>query len=108
MLPTLCKSITSKRLLFKKCWIVYLIVAVLHSKNTVKQKIYLAWQDQFDIPNSEELDRMKKEAKLQQDMEDQKRAINEELEIEYNEDAGVNLQSSSNLMPRITKRGRGH
>ncbi|KAF8389784.1 hypothetical protein HHK36_024303 [Tetracentron sinense] len=43
-----------------------------------KQKIYLARQDQFDIPNSEELDRMKKEnAKLQQELEDQRRAISE-------------------------------
>ncbi|KAI3971050.1 hypothetical protein MKX01_024697 [Papaver californicum] len=43
-----------------------------------KQKIYVARQDQFDIPNSEELDRMKKEnATLQQDLEEQKRAISE-------------------------------
>ncbi|KAI3882785.1 hypothetical protein MKX03_020785 [Papaver bracteatum] len=43
-----------------------------------KQKIYVARQDQFDIPNSEELDRMKKEnATLQQDLEEQKRAIGE-------------------------------
>ncbi|KAF5180368.1 Homologous-pairing protein 2-like protein [Thalictrum thalictroides] len=43
-----------------------------------KQKIYIARQDQFDIPNSEELDRMKKDnAKLQQELEDQKRAISE-------------------------------
>ncbi|KDP29390.1 hypothetical protein JCGZ_18311 [Jatropha curcas] len=43
-----------------------------------KQKIYLARQDQFDIPNSEELNRMKEEnAKLQQQLEDQKKAISE-------------------------------
>ncbi|XP_034699774.1 homologous-pairing protein 2 homolog [Vitis riparia] len=43
-----------------------------------KQKIYLARQDQFDIPNSEELSRMKEEnAKLQQQLEEQKRAISE-------------------------------
>ncbi|KAI3911049.1 hypothetical protein MKW98_015706 [Papaver atlanticum] len=43
-----------------------------------KQKIYVARQDQFDIPNSEELDRMKKEnATLQQDLEEQNRAIGE-------------------------------
>ncbi|KAJ9140720.1 hypothetical protein P3X46_031330 [Hevea brasiliensis] len=43
-----------------------------------KQKIYLARQDQFDIPNSEELNHMKEEnAKLQQQLEDQKRAISE-------------------------------
>ncbi|XP_010263415.1 PREDICTED: homologous-pairing protein 2 homolog isoform X2 [Nelumbo nucifera] len=48
-----------------------------------KQKVYLARQDQFDIPNSEELDRMKKEnAKLQQDLEDRKKAVSEvEAEI---------------------------
>lgn len=43
-----------------------------------KQKIYLARQDQFDIPNSEELCRMKEEnAKLQQELEEQKKAISE-------------------------------
>lgn len=43
-----------------------------------KQKIYIARQDQFDIPNSEELSRMKEEnAKLQKQLEDQKRAIAE-------------------------------
>lgn len=43
-----------------------------------KQKIYLARQDQFDIPNSEELSSMKEEnAKLQQQLEEQKRAISE-------------------------------
>lgn len=43
-----------------------------------KQKIYIARQDQFDIPSSEELDQMKKDnAKLQQELEDQKRAISE-------------------------------
>ncbi|RWR74978.1 pairing protein 2 [Cinnamomum micranthum f. kanehirae] len=43
-----------------------------------KQKIYLARQDQFNIPNSEELDRMKKEnSKLQEELVDQKRAIAE-------------------------------
>lgn len=43
-----------------------------------KQKIYLARQDQFDIPNSEELNHMKEEnAKLQKQLEDQNRAISE-------------------------------
>ncbi|KAK9091242.1 hypothetical protein Sjap_024419 [Stephania japonica] len=43
-----------------------------------KQRIYLARQDQFDIPNTEELDRMKKEnLKLQEELEESKRAINE-------------------------------
>ncbi|EEF33241.1 homologous-pairing protein 2 homolog [Ricinus communis] len=42
-----------------------------------KQKIYLARQDQFDIPNSEELNCMKDEnSKLQQQLQDQKKAIN--------------------------------
>lgn len=41
-----------------------------------KQKIYLARQDQFNIPNSEELDQMKKEnSKLQEELRDQKKAI---------------------------------
>lgn len=43
-----------------------------------KTKIYLARQDQFDIPNSEELAQMKEEnAKLQQELEERKRAISE-------------------------------
>lgn len=43
-----------------------------------KQKIYIAKQDQFNIPNGEELVRMKDEnAKLQQELEEQKRAVSE-------------------------------
>ncbi|CAN6550267.1 unnamed protein product [Malus baccata var. baccata] len=43
-----------------------------------KQKVYLARQDQFDIPNSEELSRMKQEnEKLQEQLGEQKRAISE-------------------------------
>ena len=50
----------------------------ISSKEYGKQKIYLARQDQFNIPNSEELSRMKeKNAKLQQQLEEQKRAISE-------------------------------
>lgn len=41
-----------------------------------KQKIYIAKQDQFDIPNNEELNQMKEEnAKLQEQLEEQKKAI---------------------------------
>lgn len=43
-----------------------------------KQKIYLARQDQFDIPNSEELTRMKEEnSKLQAELDEQKKAVSE-------------------------------
>ena len=43
-----------------------------------KQKIYLARQDQFDIPNGEELNKMKEDnARLQQRLDEQKRAIGE-------------------------------
>jgi 26S proteasome regulatory subunit (ATPase 3-interacting protein) len=43
-----------------------------------KQKIYLARQDRFDIPNNEELNRMKEEnAKLQEQLQEQRRAISE-------------------------------
>ena len=43
-----------------------------------KQKIYLARQDQFDIPNSEELNQMKEQnAKLQERLDEQKKAISE-------------------------------
>ncbi|KAL2667411.1 hypothetical protein AAZV13_01G067300 [Glycine max] len=48
-----------------------------------KQKIYLARQDQFQIPNTEELNHMKKQnADLQKQLEDQKKATSEvEAEI---------------------------
>jgi predicted transcriptional regulator len=43
-----------------------------------KQKIYIARQDQFNIPNGEELEEMKKaNAKLQEELVDQKKAISE-------------------------------
>lgn len=43
-----------------------------------KQKIYIARQDQFMIPNAQELDQMKKaNAKIQEELEDQKKAIHE-------------------------------
>ncbi|ONM08461.1 Homologous-pairing protein 2-like protein [Zea mays] len=43
-----------------------------------KQKIYIARQDQFHIPNGEELEEMKKtNAKLQEELMDQKKAISE-------------------------------
>lgn len=43
-----------------------------------KQKIYLARQDQFDIPDSEELSRMKEEnAKLQERLDEQRKATSE-------------------------------
>ncbi|XP_051149527.1 homologous-pairing protein 2 homolog [Andrographis paniculata] len=41
-----------------------------------KQKLYLARQDQFDIPNNEELNQMKEDnAKLQEQLNEQKKAI---------------------------------
>ncbi|KAL2546493.1 Homologous-pairing protein 2-like protein [Forsythia ovata] len=41
-----------------------------------KQKIYVARQDQFDIPNNEELNQMKEEnTKLQEQLDEQKKAI---------------------------------
>lgn len=41
-----------------------------------KQKIYLARQDQFDIPNNDELNQMKEEnAKLQEQFNEQKKAV---------------------------------
>ncbi|KAI3516759.1 hypothetical protein L1887_15770 [Cichorium endivia] len=47
-----------------------------------KQKIYLARQDQFQIPNTEELNQMKEEnAKLQEMLEEQKK-VNSQLEGE--------------------------
>lgn len=43
-----------------------------------KQKIYIARQDQFKIPNAQELDQMKKaNAKLQEDLEEQKKVTQE-------------------------------
>lgn len=50
----------------------------ISSKEYGKQKIYLARQDQFDIPDSEELNRMKEEnANLQEQLNEQKKAISE-------------------------------
>lgn len=43
-----------------------------------KQKIYVARQDQFDIPNNEELNQMKEQnASLQKQLEEQKKTISE-------------------------------
>lgn len=43
-----------------------------------KQKIYLARQDQFDIPNAEELDQMKKaNSKLQEELQLKNKTITE-------------------------------
>ncbi|KAK3146317.1 hypothetical protein QOZ80_3BG0264550 [Eleusine coracana subsp. coracana] len=43
-----------------------------------KQKIYIARQDQFDIPNAEELEELKKaNSRLQEELADQKKAISE-------------------------------
>lgn len=43
-----------------------------------KQKIYLARQDQFNIPNNEELNQMKEEnSKLQEQLGERKKAIAE-------------------------------
>lgn len=43
-----------------------------------KQKIYLARQDQFNIPDNEEVSKMKEEnANLQKLLDEQKRAISE-------------------------------
>ena len=43
-----------------------------------KQKIYLARQDQFDIPNGEELEEMKKaNSKLQEELAEQKKITSE-------------------------------
>ena len=43
-----------------------------------KQKIYVARQDQFEIPNNEELNEMKeKNANLQKQLEEQKKVIGE-------------------------------
>lgn len=43
-----------------------------------KQKIYLARQNQFNIPNNEELNQMKEDnAKLQEQLNEQKKAISD-------------------------------
>jgi 26S proteasome regulatory subunit, ATPase 3, interacting protein len=43
-----------------------------------KQKIYIARQDQFEIPNGEEVEEIKKaNIKLQEELADQKKAISE-------------------------------
>ncbi|CAM8998969.1 unnamed protein product [Rhodiola kirilowii] len=66
-----------------------------------KQKIYMARQDQFDIPNSEELSRMKEEnAELQKQLEEQKKLVSEvEGEIK-------GLQSNLTLQEIHTKKAQ--
>ncbi|KAL3824075.1 hypothetical protein ACJIZ3_020104 [Penstemon smallii] len=64
-----------------------------------KQKIYMARQDQFDIPNNEELNQMKQDnAKLQEQLGEQKKAI---LEVEGEMKA---LQSNLTLEEIQTKK----
>ncbi|GAB4828888.1 Homologous-pairing protein 2, partial [Ancistrocladus abbreviatus] len=55
----------------------------ISSKEFRKQKIYLARQDQFKIPNSDELNHMKEDnARLQEQLNEQRRRISEvEAEI---------------------------
>ncbi|KNA10082.1 hypothetical protein SOVF_147590 [Spinacia oleracea] len=66
-----------------------------------KQKIYIARQDQFEIPNSEELSHMKEEnGKLQEQINVQKRAVSE-LEGETRA-----LQSNLTLEDMRMKLGR--
>lgn len=66
-----------------------------------KQKIYIARQDQFEIPNAEELNHMKEEnAKLQEQLNEQKRAVSE-LEGEIK-----TLQSNLTLEDMRTKMER--
>ncbi|OIW02265.1 hypothetical protein TanjilG_15148 [Lupinus angustifolius] len=101
-----------------------------------KQKIYLAGQDQFEIPNKRnngEVNQMKEQnGSIQQQLEEQKKAIievqemeyktklrggltlvrpeerkAEELGIEYDEDVGVSLQSYSDLLQPAKKRPGG-
>ncbi|KAG1330543.1 homologous-pairing protein 2 [Cocos nucifera] len=66
-----------------------------------KQKIYLARQDQFKIPNGQELDKMKEEnSKLQEELQVQKKAINEvEAEIRA-------LQSNLTLEELLAKEAK--
>ncbi|XP_021723842.1 homologous-pairing protein 2 homolog [Chenopodium quinoa] len=66
-----------------------------------KQKIYIARQDQFEIPNSEELNQMKEQnAKLQEQINEQKKAVSEvEGEIK-------SLQSNLTLEDMQAKLGR--
>ncbi|XP_073116300.1 homologous-pairing protein 2 homolog isoform X2 [Elaeis guineensis] len=68
-----------------------------------KQKIYLARQDQFKIPNGQELDQMKEEnSKLQEELQVQKKAINEvETEIRA-------LQSNLTLEEILAKEAKLH
>ncbi|GLT34477.1 hypothetical protein SLA2020_089870 [Shorea laevis] len=66
-----------------------------------KQKIYLARQDQFSIPNNEELAQMKGEnSRLQCELDEQKRAVSEvEGEIK-------SLQSNLTLEEILNKEGK--
>ncbi|KAL2905057.1 Homologous-pairing protein 2-like protein [Bienertia sinuspersici] len=69
-----------------------------------KQKIYIARQDQFEIPNSEELSHMKEQnAKLQEEINEQKRAVSElEGEIKTLQ-SNLTLQDMRSKLERLTK-----
>ncbi|XP_030446967.1 homologous-pairing protein 2 homolog isoform X4 [Syzygium oleosum] len=90
----------------------------ISSKEYGKQKIYLARQDQFDIPNSEELNRMKEEnAQLQQQLEEYRKAISEHdgeiralqsnLTLEQIRDKESTLRSEVKLMEEKLEKLRG-
>lgn len=61
-----------------------------------KQKIYLAKQDQFDIPNNDELNQMKDEnSKLQEQLDERKKAIAGVEGGEYASSINVSVLSRS-------------
>ena len=66
-----------------------------------KQKIYLARQDQFQIPNTEELNQMKEQnAELQKQLEDQKKATSEvEAGIFSNLNRHLRFEKSVEMIP---------
>ncbi|KAM3267341.1 hypothetical protein P3S67_032513 [Capsicum chacoense] len=76
-----CKSLTLKKLQSKKSVIIYVTVVRYHLKSW-QAEIYLARQDQFNIPDSEELNKMKEEnANLQEQLNEQKKASEVEAGI---------------------------
>ncbi|KAK3421705.1 homologous-pairing protein 2 homolog [Eucalyptus grandis] len=90
----------------------------ISAKEYGKQKVYLARQDQFDIPNNEELNRMKEEnAQLQQQLEEHRKAISEldgeirglqsNLTLEQILDKETKLRSEAKVMEEKLEKLRG-
>ncbi|PHU08706.1 hypothetical protein BC332_20566 [Capsicum chinense] len=80
-----CKSFNLKKTAVQKALDNLCYSGKISFKECGKQKIYLARQDQFNIPDSEELNKMKEEnANLQEQWNEPKKAISEMKSLQSN------------------------